>query len=280
MAVRAYSVDWILHLHIKVILRPPLEDVVYQRHASYIKMLLWHLESKGKNMDMDFLNKMNDIHSFVVLQEIFESWIKEGVINEKTLELRSGYSFLIAYPSIYLTKDSAKKEIAAAKVCHEILMKYAKDEFKNDLTSENEKTRLATSLLVLPPEKYILTTCSEFFHLNYFLKGVYPDFTDEQLANINGDDYAKVWLNIFSKGYHFEETERAIDADFKHLNEALIIISKMHLSPQYEEEMDVEKIKSQFKKYYHDNSIGNSGTGCLISMLLFLLSSIMIACSI
>lgn len=70
-------------------------------------------------MDMDFLNKMSDIHSFVVLQEIFESWISEGVISEKSMELQLGYT-LIAHPSIYLTKDGAEQEIAAAKVCHEI----------------------------------------------------------------------------------------------------------------------------------------------------------------
>lgn len=60
-------------------------------------------------MDMDFINKMNDIHSFVVLKEIFESWVKEGVINEKLSELQLGYTSLITYPSIYLTKDNAKR---------------------------------------------------------------------------------------------------------------------------------------------------------------------------
>ena len=170
---------------------------------------------------MDFLDKMGDIHSFVVLQEIFESWISEGVISEKSLELQFGYTSLIAYPSIYLTKDGAEREISAAKVCHEILMKHAKDKIKEDLTSDNEKTKLATAVLVLPPEKYILTVCSEFFHLHYLLKGLYANFTDEQLAKVNGDDYAKVWLNIFSKGYHFKPTEQDTKADFNHLNEAL-----------------------------------------------------------
>ena len=46
-------------------------------------------------MDMDFFNKMSDIHSFVVLQEIFESCVKEGVINEKELEIKLSYSSLI-----------------------------------------------------------------------------------------------------------------------------------------------------------------------------------------
>lgn len=229
-------------------------------------------------MDMDFLNKMRDIHSFVLLQEIFESWVNEGVIKEKTAELKLGYASLIAYPSIYLTKDGAEQEISAAKICYEILMKFVKDKIKEDLNSDNEKTKLATAIMTLPPEKYILTVCSEFFNLHYFLKGLYPNCTDEQLANINGDDYAKVWLNIFSKGYHFEQTEKAIKTDFNHLNEALIIISKMHLSPQYKEEMDVEKIKPQFKKYYHDNGGNNSGSGCLVSIMMFIITSLLFAC--
>ena len=132
----------------------------------------------------------------------------------------------------------------------------------------------------MPPEKYILTVCGEFFNLNYFLKGLYPNFTDEQLANINGDDYAKVWLNIFSKGYRFDQTEQAINSDFKHLNECLIAISKMQLSAQYKEQMDVERIKLQFKKYYHEESNDNSGSGCMVLIILFVISSVAIACSV
>lgn len=233
-----------------------------------------------KLMDMDFLNKMSDIHSFVVLQEIFESWINDGVISEKSMELQVGYTSLIAYPSIYLTKDNAVSEIAAAKVCHEILTKYAKDKIKEDLTSDNEKTKLATAVMLLPPEKYILTVCSEFFHLHYLLKGLYVNFTDEQLAKVNGDDYAKVWLNIFSYGYHFKPTEQDIKADFNHLNESLILILKMHLSPQYKEKMDLEIIKPQFKTYYHEDSGSGSGSGCMVSILMFIVSFIMVACCI
>jgi len=230
-------------------------------------------------MDMDFLDKMRKIHSFVELQEIYESWINEGVIEEKALELGLSYASLIAYPSIYLTKNGAEREIASAKLCHEILMKYAKDDIKNMLNSDNN-AKLSAALLMMPPEKYILTVCSEFFNLNYFLKGLYPNFTEQQLANINGDDYAKVWLNIFSKGYHFKQTEQDIKSDFNHLNESLITISKMQLSPQYKEKMDVETIKPQFNKYYHEDSNDNSGTGCMVLILLFILSSVVVSCSI
>lgn len=229
-------------------------------------------------MDMDFLDKMGEIHSFIMLQEIYESWISKGVISEKAMELQLGYVSLISHPTIYLTSNGAEREIAAAKTCHKILTKYAKDKINEDLISSNEKTVLATAILLFPPEKYILTVCSEFFHLHYFLKGLYASYTDEQLAKINGDDYAKVWLNIFSKGYHFKPTEKDYNADRNHFNEALIMISKMHLSPEYKEKMDVENIKPQFERYYHINN-NSSGTGCMISIIL-LFTSLMAAYSI
>ena len=217
---------------------------------------------------------MRDIHSFVVLRDLFESWINEGVINEKSWELQLGYTSLIVHPSIYLTKDSAEREISAAKSCHEIMVKYSKDKINEDLTSNDEKKKLAASILLLPPEKYILTVCSEFFNLHYFLYGLYSNYTEEQLANVNGDDYAKVWLNILSKGYHFEQTEMHIKEDRNHYNEALIMISKMHLSPKYKEEMDIENIKTLLKDYYHMKG----GNGCVLTLLIFIISSISIAC--
>lgn len=224
---------------------------------------------------MDFLKEMSDIHSFVVLQEIFETWIKDCVINEKIYELEIGYTSLITYPSIYLRKDSAKEEIAAAKACHDILMTYAKDAILKEQASGDAQTKLAATILTLPPEKYILTVCSEFFHLNYFLKALYGNFSEEQLANVNGDDYAKVWLNIFSKGYHFNPTEKEINTDRNHLNETFILISKMNLSSQYKEKMNEENIKPQFEKYYH---IENSGSGCMVSMTILIIISITFAC--
>ena len=225
-------------------------------------------------MNIDFFDKMHNIHSFVVLKDLFESWINEGVINEKSWELQIGYTSLIVHPSIYLTKDSAEREISAAKICHKIMIKYAKDKINKDLTSNDEKTKLAASILLLPPEKYILTVCSEFFNLHYFLYGLYSNYTEEQLANVNGDDYAKVWLNILSKGYHFKQTEMQIKEDRNHYNEALIMISKMHLSPMYKEKMDIENIKSLLKDYYHMNA----GNGCMLTLMIFIISSITIAC--
>lgn len=231
-------------------------------------------------MDMDFINKMSDIHSFVELHEIFKSWINEGVITDRAEEIMLGYSSLIAYPSIYLTKDGSGKEIAAAKECHEIMMKYSKDSLNRLVESHDEKTQLSSALLIMPPEKAILSLCSEFFNLNYLLKGLFSNYTDEQLANVNGDDYAKVWLSILSKGYHFEETERDIEYDRNHWNESYILISKMQLSPMYKDEMNIDKIKQRLETYYKQNNSGNSGSGCVVLILLFFMSTLFVACSL
>lgn len=93
-----------------------------------------------------------------------------------------------------------RKEISAAKVCHEILLKYAKDKIQEDLASTNEKTKVATALMAMPPEKYILTVCSEFFHLHYLLKGLYENYTDEQLAAIMAMTMQKFGLIFSPKG--------------------------------------------------------------------------------
>lgn len=225
-----------------------------------------------KQMDMDFVDKMSEIHSFILLQEIFESWINDGTIYEKASELQLGYA-LINSPSIYLTCDGAERELAAAKVCHDILIKYAHDEIITNLNSGDKKKQLVAKTQLLPPEKYILTLIKYFFQLHYLLNGLYEHYTDEQLANVNGDDYAKVWLRIFSKGYNLASTEQEIDRNFKHLSEALRIILKMHLSPQYRAQIAPEKIKSQLTTYYGKGE----GNGCLTSLLILLISSIMIA---
>lgn len=235
-------------------------------------------------MDLDFVRKIGDIHSFVLLQEIFESWINDGTIREKTLELLLGYTSLINHPAIYLTEDGAKRELTAANVCHEILIEYAKDKIKADLNSDDEKKQLVAKTLILPPEKYILTLCNYFFLLHYLLEGLYANYTDEQFAQVNGDYYAKVWLNIFSKGYNLKPTGQEIDRNFMHLSESLKMISKMQLSPQYKSQMDIGKINSQLSATYYnkkrnETSYSNnngSESGCLTSMLIFLISSIII----
>ena len=105
--------------------------------------------------------------------------------------------------------------------------------------------------------------------------------TDEELAKINGDDYAKVWLKIFAKGYHFGNTDKEYDVDRNHFNTAFRYISKMALSPEYKEQMNLEKIKARFNHYYHlDSESSNSGSGCMVYLIAILTTTLMIACTL
>jgi len=230
-------------------------------------------------MDINFINKLSEIQSFIELQSIYENWISNGVISEKSQELVISYQTLITYPAIYLRKGKSVQEIKAAKVCHEIVMQYAKDKLKADANSDNSNLKAATALIVMPPEKFILTQCNEFFLLRYLLEGLYPNYSDSQLADINGDDYAKVWQNIFSRGYHFEQTKKHIEYDFNHLNSTLITINKMNLSQQFKDQMNSENIKQRFATYYNDKSLGNGsgGSGCMVISLIIMGSSLLAA---
>lgn len=230
-------------------------------------------------MDQDFIKKLAEIQSFVTLKEIFESWVRDGVIEDKGDDIQIGYVSLISYPSIYLTKEGADKEIAAAKDCYQIMMKYAKKEIERAQSSDNPKTQLAASIYTLPPEKYMLVLCGEFFLLDYYLNGLYGNYTDEQLSKVDGDEYAKVWFNILAKGYHFELTEKAIYKDHNHSVAALSMIIKMHLSPEYRERVDEDNLKRE-KQGYFDKQGGNNNGGCLSMMLLFFVTSLIAACTL
>lgn len=230
-------------------------------------------------MDMDFIHKLAEIQSFVTLKEIFESWIKDGVIDERGSEIQLGYVSLISYPSIYLTKDGAEREIAAAKDCYQIMMKYSKSQIVEAQSSDDQKNQLASSLYTLPPEKYMLVLCGEFFLLDYYLKGLYGNYTDEQLSKVDGDEYAKVWFNILAKGYHFEQTVEAINKDHNHFATAINMIIKMNLSPEYRERVDEENIKHEMQGYYKTQG-GNNNGGCLSMMLLFIVASLIAACTL
>ncbi len=65
--VHAYSVDWLLHLRYKVFLRPPLEEVVYQCHASFMLIALRVLGSGKKNRVYLSANKNEQKIVFLIL---------------------------------------------------------------------------------------------------------------------------------------------------------------------------------------------------------------------
>ena len=49
---------------------------------------------------------------------------------------------------------------------------------------------------------------------------------------------------------------------------------------EYKEKMDVENIKPQFERYYHINNNSGSGSGCMVSILMLLFTSLIVACSV
>lgn len=227
----------------------------------------------------ELMNLVSNNKSFITLKKYFQEWIEQGSIQDRLMVVKIGYISLISYPNIFLTESRAAKELKAAKECYDIWLKYDKEGIKKSIHSEDGMDALASIISILPPEKNILLKCDEFFTLHYLLKGLYDSYSDEELAKVNGDDYAKVWLNIFNRGYHFGDTDKEYDADRGHFNGAYRFISKMHLSPEFQDKMNLEKIKERFNHYYHlDND--NSGNGCMVFIAIILTTSLMIACSL
>ena len=231
--------------------------------------------------ELELIEFVSKNKSFITLKKYFEEWIKQGCIKDRIYSVKWGYITLISSPNIFLTESRAVKELKAAKVCYDIWLKYDKDGIKNSLNSEDENDALAAKISILPPEKNILLRCDELFTLHYLLMGLYDSYNDEELAKINGDDYAKVWLKIFAKGYHFGNTDKEYDVDRNHFNTAFRYISKMALSPEYKEQMNLEKIKARFNHYYHlDSESSNSGSGCMVYLIAILTTTLMIACTL
>lgn len=227
----------------------------------------------------ELLNLVTNNKSFITLRKYFQEWIDQGSIQNRTFIVKMGYLGLISYPNIFLTESRAAKELKAAKECYEIWIKYDKDDIQKSINSEDSKIALTSKISILPPEKNILLKCDEFFMLHYLLMGLYDSYSNEELAKVNGDDYAKVWLNIFDRGYHFGDTDKEYEADRNHYNAAFLIISNMQLSPEFQEKMNLEKIKERFNHYYHLYNT-NSGNGCMVFIAIILTTSLMIACTL
>ena len=227
--------------------------------------------------DMEFITNIDKILSFVDLQKIYETWEREGSIAQKTNLLRVGYVSLLSHPAIFLTKENACEELKAAKVCHDLWVKYDKESINKNINGDDEKLSTATKLLILPPHLYLLYRIDRFYLLHYLLIGMFQDKTDVELSQCEGDLFAKTWLNLLDKGYKGEITEKAYTTDLDHRVYSRRIILKLKLSDKYAKEMDDESIKPKWEKYLNlDNS---AGSGCMVALLMALgtLSS-MVAC--
>lgn len=231
-------------------------------------------------MDMDFINKLKDIRSFVELEKIYESWIEGEVINDKVNELQMGYLSLITYPSIYLTDENAATEIEAVNACHNILLTYAKDSLNQKMKSDDDAVKFTATCMLMPPEKYILSICKHPANILYFLKGLYGKYSDEQLASVNGDNYAKVWINVLSKTINPKPGEECYEEFQYCLKETLSIISKMQLSQQYEGDSLLDKIRLASEKNSSQINNVKNNSGCLGVLLVGFTTALLIACSI
>lgn len=219
-------------------------------------------------MEIEDLESVSKVLSFSELQTIFEKFIANGKAEVSPDLFVIGYSSLISYPAITLTKKFNSKELEAAQKCYDLMLEYGKSNLQEMARSEDEKTKLAANILIIPPTKRLLASCNEFYMLDYLIKAETESLSEDQIETYYGDEFAKQWLNIFNMGYHGETTELALDDNFKHMNNSSILIRKMKLSDENVTLMDVERIKPLFKQYYHNTSSGSSGSGCVVFILI------------
>lgn len=229
-------------------------------------------------MEIADLEAVSKVLSFSQLQNKFEEFIEIGKAEANPDLFVIGYSSLISYPAITLTKEFNAKELQAAKECYDLMLNYGKSSLQEMAQSEDEKSNLAAKILVIPPAKRLLSSCDEFYMLDYLIKAETEGLSEDAIKSYCGDEFAKQWLHIFNKGYHGETTELALDDNFNHLNNSGIIIRKMTLNDENTALMDVERIKPLFKRYYNSNNSNSSGTGCAVLILIAGALGMLVSC--
>ena len=210
----------------------------------------------------DTLDKIAGVSSFIELEHLYRSWIEEGTIDARSLFLPVGYSSLITHPAIVLHDGIAG--IKSAEECQKIMMDYAKEAL-NRLYNDEEKGKIATSLLIIPPRKALLLACKTFSQLEKLLRIDTEGLSDEEIGNINGDDYAKVWINLAKKGLSDGDN---LDEIPSQMGGSAYIIRKMHLSEQMQESMDDKHAEEYINSFFR----GAKSSGCfsIIALLLVL----------
>lgn len=224
------------------------------------------------------IEEIKNISTFSELQVKFEEWVsKETVIDKEALFLL-GYNSIISYPALVLTTGSTVTEIVAAKKCYELMIRYAKSRIQSMINSEDERTRLAGKLYLIPPSKRLLAGCDEFYLLNFLVKAETESLSEDEIKNIDGNDYAKQWLYIFNKGYKGEPVEKALDFNSTHLIDSSTIIRKMNLNEESKRLMDVNRIAQLIDKYYRIDSSETSGYGCSVLILITGTLGLLLSC--
>lgn len=215
-------------------------------------------------MDIKKLEEIKEITSFTKLKDKFDEWIKDGLAEENKELFEIGYASLISYPAIVLTKEFTKYELYAAQQCYNLMMQYCKSSLQHMAKSNDEKLRLTAALSIISPVKRLLAGCNRFYMLYYLIQA---ECSGKVLSDIDGNDYAKQWNFILSKGYQGENTELAINDDTNHRVLSMRTIKQMRLNDESQRKLGDEHIRQLMENYFHKKG-GGSGNGCMIIILM------------
>lgn len=224
-------------------------------------------------MEIKDLEEIQKITSFTKLQEKFDEWIRDGKVEDNKELFEIGYTSLISYPAIVLTKELTKEELYAAQQCHNLMMQYCRSSLQRMAKSDDEKSKLAAALYVIPPAKRLLAGCNRFYMLDYLIQA---ECSGKDLSEIDGNDYAKQWNFILSKGYQDESTELAINDDTNHRVISMRAIKQMKLNDESQKMLNDEHIRQKMETYFHKN--GGSGNGCMIIILISGALGLLVSC--
>lgn len=212
----------------------------------------------------DTLDKIKNVQSFIGLKRLYNTWIEDGTIEKRKDFLLIGYSSLITHPVIILPDGIAG--LKSAEECQVILLKYAKNHVDRMLASEDENTKLAASLLVMPPNKAILFGCKTFYELYKLIKIDTDGLSDEEIHGLNGDVYAKAWINIAKTGLSEKDN---LDTIASQMGGSAFIIRKMHLSKEMQDLFDDNHVEDYSDKFFGRNE----SEGCFSIIAILIIST-------
>ena len=190
-------------------------------------------------MEIKDLEEIQKITSFTELKKKFEDLIRDGKAEENKELFEIGYASLISYPAIVLTKDFTQEELYAAKQCHNLMMQYCQSSLQRmaNPMMRNQNWRRPYTLYRQPND--FLPDVIGFICLTILFK----QSAGKVLSDIEGNDYAKQWNFILSKGYQDESTELAINDDTNHRVMSMRTILQMRLNDESQKMLNDEHIK-------------------------------------
>lgn len=226
-------------------------------------------------MEIEDLESVSKVLSFTELQVRFEEFITSGKAESSPDLFVLGYSSLISYPAITLIKEFNAKELQAAQKCYDMMLQYSKSNLQEMAQSDNEKSKLAASLLIIPPAKRLLASCNEFYMLDYLIRAASEGINKK---DIDGNEYAKQWNNLLIRGYKGEQTEKAIMDEHDHRVLSMRAIKEMSLTPESEALLSEDRVQELMKTYFKSNPENGTGTGCAILILITGALGLLVSC--